>query len=119
LPGERERPKSLVLYKESLERVAAMDIAVALPSHGPAIYDVKDLVAQRLAFHQKRMDRIKAALRNGARTTWDVTQALFRDRSPLDTFLAVSEVIGHLDLLEMENKIVGENRDGVLVWSLN
>jgi hypothetical protein len=47
-----------------------------------------------------------------------VTRVLFPNTSPLDTFLAVSEVIGHLDLLEMEGRIVGQNVDGVLVWRL-
>jgi len=118
LPGQRERPRSLALYKASLERIAAMDIVLALPSHGPAIHDVDALVTRRLAFHERRKDRVEHALRNGARTTWDVTQALFSGRSPLDTFLAVSEVIGHLDLLEIDGRIVGEDRDGVIVWRL-
>jgi hypothetical protein len=118
MPDEEERPKSLVLYKASLQRTASMDIAQALPSHGPVIHDVEALVAQRLSFHRRRMDRIEQALINCARTTWDVTQALFPDRSPLDTFLAVSEVIGHLDLLEMENRIVVDNKEGVVFWTL-
>jgi hypothetical protein len=55
-------------------------------------------------------------LRRAARTTWEITDALFPNRAPLDTFLAVSEVIGHLDVLEMEGKIVGQRVDGVLRW---
>jgi hypothetical protein len=45
-----------------------------------------------------------------------VTDALFPDRSPLDTFLAVSEVIGHLDLLELEGEIAGQEVEGVVRW---
>lgn len=108
-PGHSERLRSLALYRQSLQRVAALEIARALPSHGPIIDDVGGLVARRLAFHQRRLDRILEALRAGARTTWDVTLPLFPGRSPLDTFLAVSEVIGHLDILEMEGYI---ERDG-------
>jgi glyoxylase-like metal-dependent hydrolase (beta-lactamase superfamily II) len=117
-PGETERPRSLALYKASLQRVAEMDVARALPSHGPIIHDVAGLVDQRLAFHQRRMARVLDALRSGAYTTWDVVHALFPGRSPLDTFLAVSEVIGHLDLLEMEGQIVGEKIKGIIHWSV-
>lgn len=117
-PGQTERLRSLALYIASLQRVATMDIAVALPSHGPIIHDVAGLVEERLSFHRQRMGRILDALRGGARTTWDVTRALFRDRSPLDTFLAISEVIGHLDLLELEGLITGEPSDGAIVWRL-
>ncbi|MDD3828970.1 MAG: hypothetical protein PHY79_23630, partial [Anaerolineae bacterium] len=45
------------------------------------------------------------------RTTWDVTQVLFPGRTPMDTFLAISEVIGHLDLLEREGRIAGDDED--------
>ena len=117
-PGQTERPRSLALYKASLLRVAAMEIDLALPSHGPAIRDVAGLVGQRMEFHEQRLARVLEALRNGARTTWEVTLALFPNRSPLDTFLAVSEVIGHLDLLEIEGEIVGEQAEGVILWKL-
>jgi glyoxylase-like metal-dependent hydrolase (beta-lactamase superfamily II) len=117
-PGQTERLRSLALYIASLRRVAAMEIAKALPSHGPIIDDVEGLVQERLLFHRRRIGRILQALRRGARTTWDVTNALFPGRSPLDTFLAISEVIGHLDLLEMEGRIEGEQTDGMIIWRL-
>jgi glyoxylase-like metal-dependent hydrolase (beta-lactamase superfamily II) len=117
-PGHTERVRSLVLYEASLQRVAAMDIAQALPSHGPIVHDVAGLVRQRLEFHERRLERVLDAIGNGARTTWDVTQVLFPDTSPLDTFLAVSEVIGHLDLLEIRGQIVEEEADGVMLWKL-
>ena len=115
-PGEPKRLRSLALYRDSLRRVAEMDIERALPSHGPAIEDVAGLVEQRLAFHEQRLERVREALHNGARTTWDVTEDLFPGRTPLDTFLAVSEVIGHLDLLEIEGEIVGSEVNKVILW---
>jgi glyoxylase-like metal-dependent hydrolase (beta-lactamase superfamily II) len=118
-PGQTERLRSLALYLASLQRVAAMDITVALPSHGPIIQDVPGLVQERLAFHRQRMERILEVLRSGARTTWEVTSTLFPERSPLDTFLAISEVIGHLDLLELEGTIEGDQTNGVIAWKLS
>jgi glyoxylase-like metal-dependent hydrolase (beta-lactamase superfamily II) len=118
-PGQAERLCSLAAYRDSLRRVAAMDIALALPSHGPAIADVASLVAQRLAFHEQRLAQVLAALSDGARTTWDVVHILFPNRSPLETFLAVSEVVGHLDLLAMEGKIGSNIQDGIMQWSFS
>ena len=117
-PGETERPRSLALYQESLLRVASMQIERALPSHGPIIHDVPGLVRQRIEFHRRRMARVLDALQQGARTTWGVTQALFPDLSPLDTFLAFSEAIGHLDLLELEGRIVNVDSGDVAVWKV-
>lgn len=117
-PGHAERLRSLVEYRAALCRVAALDVGLALPSHGPVIDDVPGLVARRLAFHRQRLERIVAALRAGALTTWDVTQALFPGRPPLDTFLAVSEVIGHLDVLEMDGRITARHNGPVVQWVL-
>jgi glyoxylase-like metal-dependent hydrolase (beta-lactamase superfamily II) len=117
-PGRAERLRSLVLYEASLQRVAGMDISQALPSHGPIIYDVPELVRQRLAFHERRLVRVLEAIRGGAQTTWAITQVLFPGKSPLDTFLAVSEVIGHLDLLEIRGQVVGEQVNGTILWQL-
>jgi glyoxylase-like metal-dependent hydrolase (beta-lactamase superfamily II) len=117
-PGHVGRPRSLALYTASLERVASMDIVQALPSHGPVVRDVTGLVCQRLEFHRWRMARVLQTLGDGARTTWDVTQAIFPGLTPLDTFLAISEVIGHLDLLEIEGKIEAVEDAGVIHWEL-
>jgi glyoxylase-like metal-dependent hydrolase (beta-lactamase superfamily II) len=117
-PGREERLLSLVVYQASLQRVAAMEIARALPSHGPAIDDVPGLVARRLEFHHFRVVNVVEALQAGARTTWDVTQILFPGRTPLDTFLAVSEVIGHLDWLEREGQLAAEQNGDVISWRL-
>jgi glyoxylase-like metal-dependent hydrolase (beta-lactamase superfamily II) len=117
-PGQTERPRSLVLYRASLRRVADLGVARALSGHGPVIDDVARLVQRRLAMHQRRLGRVLKALSDGATTTWDVTQVMFPGRMPLDVFLAVSEVIGHLEVLEMEKKIVGEPDDGVIRWRL-
>ena len=117
-PGKTERPRSLVLYQQSLRRVACMPIERALPSHGPIIHDVAGLVRERIAFHQQRVTRVLEAIRQGAGTTWEVTQALFPNLSPLDTFLAISEAIGHLDLLELEGRIESVDSEGMAVWRL-
>jgi glyoxylase-like metal-dependent hydrolase (beta-lactamase superfamily II) len=115
-PGQSERLRSLALYLASLRRVAALEIHLVLPGHGPAIHNAASAVHRRLAFHDRRMAAILEIMRSGARTTWDIAQSLFPGRAPLDTFLAVSEVIGHLDLLQMEGSIVSEVVDGVCIW---
>jgi glyoxylase-like metal-dependent hydrolase (beta-lactamase superfamily II) len=117
-PGHAERLHSLALYRTSLQRVANLEISRALPSHGPVIHDVRSLVQQRLSFHERRVERVAAALGNGVSTTWEITLDLFPNRTPLDTFLAVSEVIGHLDLMLAEGRVVREEVGGIDRWRL-
>jgi glyoxylase-like metal-dependent hydrolase (beta-lactamase superfamily II) len=116
LPAHGERPKSLILYLESLQRVAALGAARALPGHGPVIHHVAPLVNRRLRFHRRRSARVVDCLANGVATTWDVVLELFPHLDPLDILLAVSEVIGHLELLEAEGKVVAEELRGVTTW---
>lgn len=82
----------------------ALEIGLAHLGHAPA-----DLA--RILITHAHVDHVGLAASL-------VTARLFPSRSPLDTFLAVSEVIGHLDLLEMEGKIVGAFANGIRLWNL-
>ncbi|HHS98449.1 MAG TPA: MBL fold metallo-hydrolase [Chloroflexi bacterium] len=99
------RPKRLLDYLAQLKRVAQMEVDLALPGHGPPITDVKGLIEQRVAFHRQRAQEMLAVLAEGDRSAYEISVALFPDLDPINRFLAVSEVIGHLDWLEEQGKV--------------
>ncbi len=111
--GETERPRALIDYIASMKTSAEMDISKALPAHGEPIYDVRALVAGRLAFHRSRLDHIEQQLRCCAGTAYELCNILFPDLSPFDTFLGMSEVIAHLDILESEGRVRREESNGI------
>ncbi len=111
-----ERPRRLAEYLSQLQRVAELPIELALPGHGPFIPDVRDLIARRLAFHDERARQIARLLQNGARTAYALTLSLFPHLDPVNRFLAVSEVIGHLEVLELRGEVVSVVEDGVRLW---
>lgn len=113
--GETDRPRSLVDYLDSLQRLAELDASYTLAGHGPPIHDHRELVAERLTMHRRRLDRIADFLADGRRTPYEVCQALFPDLAQHDVFLGMSEVIGHLDVLVDEGYVV-EQRDHVLYY---
>lgn len=112
----RERPRRLAEYLSQLQRVAELPVELALPGHGPFISDVRELVARRLAFHEERARQIAELLQNGARTAYDLTLYLFPHLDPINRFLAVSEVIGHLEVLELRGEVTSVVEDGVRLW---
>ncbi len=114
----RERPRRLAEYLSQLQRVAELPIGLALPGHGPLIPDVRDLVARRLAFHDGRARQIAHLLQNGARTAYDLTLSLFPRLDPVNRFLAVSEVIGHLEVLELRGEVVSVVEEGTRFWQI-
>jgi glyoxylase-like metal-dependent hydrolase (beta-lactamase superfamily II) len=95
------RPRRLVEYLHHMDRMAALGPIVALAGHGEPVTDIAALVRQRHAFHERRAARLLDALDGQALTLWELTQPLFpRLTRGMDFFLALSEVLGHLDLLE-------------------
>ena len=95
------RPKRLVEYLHHMQRMAALEPLVALPGHGEVVNDVPGLVRQRLAFHKRRARKILDTLDAGPLTLWELTQPIFpRLKHGMDFFLGLSEILGHLDLLE-------------------
>lgn len=99
------RPRPLVDYWASLRRTQSMDIDLVLSGHGPPIDDHRALIERRFAFYNERLENIRGVLREGPRTVWEVVQALFPRLGGIDTFLAVSEVLGHLDVLEAQQEV--------------
>lgn len=66
--------------------------------------------------HAERAERLRALCAEQPRTLYQLVGELFpRLRQP-EMFLALSEVLGHLDLLLREGKIAAEQRDGVAFW---
>lgn len=115
-PGHAEKWKSLVEYLCQLQRVAAMDISAAWAGHGGPIHDVADLVRQRVEFHARRADYILDLLDGNTMTLYQVARLLFPRLDPMNFFLALSEVLGHLELLEAKGRIGQFTPDGVLAW---
>jgi glyoxylase-like metal-dependent hydrolase (beta-lactamase superfamily II) len=100
------RPRRLIEYLHHLRRIASLQPAIALPGHGEPVDDVAALVRQRAIFHERRAQRLLQALDGCALTLWELTQPLFpRLERGMDFFLALSEVLGHLDLLEEAGQV--------------
>ncbi len=115
--GETERRRPLVEYWASLCRIRELPIALVLPGHGDAVSDVRGLINHRFSFYERRLARLLAELGRGPRTVWQLAEALFPRLDAVDTFLAASEVLGHLDVLEQKGQVRGElGDDGVWLY---
>jgi glyoxylase-like metal-dependent hydrolase (beta-lactamase superfamily II) len=116
LPGQTRRRRALVDYVASLERTAAMDIAVAWPGHGEPIHDHRALIEKRLAFHRRRADKLLEALKGSRQTVYALSQTIFAKLNTMDRFLATSEVLAHLEWLEHQGRVACQKQNGLGVW---
>lgn len=108
-----DRPRPLRAYLDSFERTEAMEIAVVLPGHGDPFSGHRELIAERRTMHRRRAERIWTKIGAGA-TAAQVAQSLWKRMAVHQAFLALSEVLGHVDLLVEEGR-VREVEEGELV----
>jgi glyoxylase-like metal-dependent hydrolase (beta-lactamase superfamily II) len=111
-PGERRR--SLKEYLVSLERMAGMDLRLVYPGHGEPVTDPQALIASTIEHHYKRKASVASHLGAEAKTPYEIAQEIYPKVTGYDIFLAVSEVIAHLDLVVDDGDAVIEESDGVV-----
>lgn len=72
--------------------------------------------AERLTFHRRRADKLLAALANGPQTVYALSQTMFRKLNATERFLAISEVLAHLEWLEERGEVVSVREGEQVVW---
>jgi glyoxylase-like metal-dependent hydrolase (beta-lactamase superfamily II) len=100
------RPHALIDYIASLERTRAMDLSLALPGHGPPIADHRALIDSRLSMHRRRAERIHRLICERALTAHEIAGELWGNVAVTQAYLTLSEVLGHVDLLLGEGRVV-------------
>jgi glyoxylase-like metal-dependent hydrolase (beta-lactamase superfamily II) len=117
IPGD-PRPRRLLEYRQHLERVAALDPTIAYTGHGDPVTDLPALIKRRFEQHRQRADKLLAMLKNGPCTVYDLSVTLFPHVPEMDSYLTMSETLGHLDMLEREGQAApGRRADGLIEWA--
>ena len=103
--------KSLKTYLASLRKVREMGLNLALPGHGKVIENPSERITDLLTFVALRKGLIRDILSKGARTPFQIMNQLFPELPDSELFLAISEIMGHLEVLEEEGlaRRCGEN----------
>ncbi len=101
-------------YRASLARTREMDLDVVLGGHGEPVTDHRALIDRRFASTETRLDRIVDEVAAGNATAFEIGRAIWGRTAYVQVHLVMSEVIGHLELLEGDGRVVGDEVDGVL-----
>jgi glyoxylase-like metal-dependent hydrolase (beta-lactamase superfamily II) len=102
IPGTRGG--SVSAYLQSLERVLALDPAVLLPSHGPAIYDIERTLRHYMAHRVERERQIVTALVVRPRSVDELLALMYPGVHPDLQSAARDTIVAHLVKLEEEGK---------------
>jgi glyoxylase-like metal-dependent hydrolase (beta-lactamase superfamily II) len=101
----------LVAYLDALERLAAVELDVICPGHGPVVWRPAERIAHYIAHRQERERKVLAALETGARTPDEILDRAWDD-APIDTvpmlrMAAAATLEAHLEKLRAEGRLPG------------
>src|SRR5205807_7939795 len=108
------RPQALVTYLRSLEKTREMDAPLVLAGHGEPITDHKALIDERFRLHARRAEKIGGLIESQPRTAHEIAHALWGNVAVTQAYLTLSEVLGHVDLLLADGRVVEVEQDGVV-----
>jgi glyoxylase-like metal-dependent hydrolase (beta-lactamase superfamily II) len=103
--ADYQRTHSLLNYIDSLDKLEGMEIQIAYPGHGPVIEDVPGSIAKNKRFIAQRRQSVLEKISAGSANPFHLARALFGELSLTNQYLAISETVAYLDLLERDEKI--------------
>ncbi len=114
-PGMKNlRRRSLAEMISSMERIGRFNPGLCLPGHGEAFQDPGGLISARVQFHRDRLDEIYSLVPRGEEkgvTPYQLSKMYYPNVEGFDKFLAVLEVVSHLDFLLDEGRIAEKIED--------
>ncbi len=107
--------KSLKSYITSLKKAQNLGLEQALPGHGGPVMDVQGWTQDILSFIGNRKSQILSIVtKRPACSPYQIMKDLFPDLGDWQILLGISEVMGHLELLEEDGTIVREGEKRLL-----
>ena len=100
-------------YLKSLEKIDNLQSKVIFPAHQDIIYDPHKRIQEIQLHHENRLNEILAILQNKNLTPFKISQIHFgSELDEINSYMALSEVLGHLIYLEYQGRVEKVERNG-------
>jgi glyoxylase-like metal-dependent hydrolase (beta-lactamase superfamily II) len=109
-----ERPRALMTYLDSLRLTRELELGVVLAGHGEPVEDHRALIDERFRMHERRANKLYKLIDQRPRNAYELAQELWGNVAVTQAFLTLSEVLGHVDLLIDEGRVVEREAGGVV-----
>lgn len=104
-------------YLDSLDKIAAYEVSLVIPSHGAPFTGLQTRVNELKQHHVERCAEIHAALAAGSGTAHQLVCVLWpRKLSPIHHWFALFEVLAHLEYLRRRGKVGFTLEEGICRW---
>lgn len=117
-PGSLERLQVLSEYIHSVEYFAGLPIKIVLPGHGSFIEGNAEIAGKLLKHHRERLEQYVSLIRGREISAQQLMRLIYPDVKGFVIFLAISEVMAHLDYLFASGKLNKNEQNGVAYYSL-
>jgi glyoxylase-like metal-dependent hydrolase (beta-lactamase superfamily II) len=97
--------QSLKAFLNSLDKLNGLDTHFVFPGHGEYIEDLQGTISTYRMHHRQRMDLVWRALREKTRPLYYIIDDVFPYVPEDDVFLAISEILVHLEILINEGRV--------------
>ncbi|WP_040345895.1 MBL fold metallo-hydrolase [Neobacillus bataviensis] len=112
------RIPTLLQHIDSLKKCLALPVNLVFSGHGTTIGKPHTLIEKRLERTQEKADRIIQLITSGCSTGSKIAQSYYNNTYYEQFSLVMSEIIGHLDYLEVQGRINKEFINGVWDYSI-
>ncbi|HWX44351.1 MAG TPA: MBL fold metallo-hydrolase [Solirubrobacteraceae bacterium] len=109
-----QRPQALITYLASLKQTRELELELVLGGHGEPITDHVALIDERLRLHERRAERIRRLIAHQPRTAYELAYEMWGNVAVTQAYLTISEVLGHIDLLLADGRVVEVEQDGIV-----
>jgi glyoxylase-like metal-dependent hydrolase (beta-lactamase superfamily II) len=104
-------------YLVSLDKIDSLNSRIIFPAHQDIIYNPHERILQIKEHHQQRLNEISSVIKNHPMTAYKISQIHFgEDLDEMNSFMALSEVLGHLFFLQAENNVSTIEINGKILY---
>jgi len=104
-------------YLNSLDRIDKREPKVIFPAHQEIIYNPHERILEIKEHHKNRLAEISQLIQNNPMTPFKISQIHFgEDLDEINSYMALSEVLGHLFYLEEQDKVKMTEENGKILY---
>lgn len=98
--------RALMTYIASMRKTRELELDLVLGGHGEPVTDHVALIDERIRMHHRRADKLEGMIAEGPVTAFELAQRMWGNVAVTQAYLALSEVLGHVDLLLDDGRAV-------------
>lgn len=104
-------------YLNSLDRIDKLNPKIIFPAHQDIIYNPHKRITEIKEHHKNRLAEISRVIKDNPLPPSRISQIHFGDLDDMNSFLALSEVLGHLFFLENQGLVKSVEKNGKILYS--